>query len=232
LVLRRGEPVRITIENRLPYPGAVHWHGIEVQNSFVDGVPGWSGSPSRLAPMIMPGGSFVAEFTPTRAGTFIYHSHSNEYYQIAAGLAAPLIVLEPGAVLDTATDKTIFVNQGLDGRGRINGVSQPDTMRLLAGTTYRFRVIDIAPDWRVFVMLTDAAGPVRWRAIAKDGADLPPNQRTLQTARLPVGPGEAADFSYTPTAPGNLVLDVSTQVDGWAIRVPVQVRRTGPPPRR
>ena len=29
--------MRITIENRLPYPGSVPWHGIEVQNSYVDG---------------------------------------------------------------------------------------------------------------------------------------------------------------------------------------------------
>jgi len=228
LVLRRDEPVRITIESRLPHPGAVHWHGIEVQNSYVDGVPGWSGSASRLAPAVMPGGSFIAEFTPTRAGTFIYHSHSNEYFQIAAGLAAPLIVLEPGAVYDTTTDKTIFVNESLDGRGRINGVAQPDTLRLVVGTAYRFRLIDIAPDFRIFASLVDAVGPVRWRAMAKDGADLPPNQRTVQTARVPMGPGETADFSYTPTEPGSLILDVSTQVEGWTIRIPIQVRRRTP----
>lgn len=28
LVLRRGEPVRITVLNEMPYPSAVHWHGI------------------------------------------------------------------------------------------------------------------------------------------------------------------------------------------------------------
>jgi len=223
LLLRRGEPVRITIENRMPYPGAVHWHGIEVQDSYVDGVPGWSGSPERRAPMIMPGGSFVAEFTPTRAGTFIYHSHSNEYFQIPAGLAAPLIVLEPGATYDTLTDKTIFINQGLDDKGRVNGLTQPDTLRLVVGRQYRFRLIDIAPDFRVFVTLTDAAGPLRWRALAKDGADLPLLQRTMQTARVPMGPGETADFTYTPDAPGSLVLDVSTQVGPWAIRIPVRV---------
>jgi FtsP/CotA-like multicopper oxidase with cupredoxin domain len=232
LVLRRGEPVRITIENRMPYPGAVHWHGIEVQNSYVDGVPGWSGSAPHLAPMVMPGDSFVAEFTPPRAGTFIYHSHSNEYFQITAGLAAPLIVLEPGAVYDTLTDRTILVNEGLDGRGRINGVAAPDTMHLVSGTEYRLRLIDIAPDWRVFVSLADAAGPLRWRAIAKDGADLPLHQRSIQSARVPMGPGETADFAYTPSAPGDLILEVSTQVDGWSIRVPVRVTSNDSPPAR
>lgn len=227
LVLRRGEPVRITMENRMPYPGAVHWHGIEVQDSYVDGVPGWSGSAEHRAPMVMPGDSFVVEFTPPRAGTFIYHSHSNEYFQISAGLAAPLIVIEPGAVYDTLTDRTILINQGLENGGRINGSGAPDTMRLVVGTTYRFRLIDIAPDWRVFVTLTDAAGPVRWRARAKDGADLPAHQQRVRSARVPMGPGETADFTYTPTAPGDLVLDVSTQVDGWTIRVPVRVSSDG-----
>ncbi len=223
LVLHRGEPVRITIVNRLPYPSAVHWHGIEVQESYMDGVPGWSGSPGRVAPMVMPADSFVAEFTPRRAGTFIYHSHSNEGLQITAGLAAPLIVLGPDAAYDTLTDRTILINGGLDNLGRINGVAQPDTLHLVAGTRYRFRLIDISPDWRVFVSLVSAAGPVRWRAIAKDGADLPPHQSTEQPARVPLQPGETADFTYTPASPGNLVLDVTTQVPAWSIRVPVRV---------
>lgn len=223
LVLRRGEPVRITVLNRMPYPGAVHWHGIEVQDSYMDGVPGWSGSPDHLAPMIAPGDSFVASFTPPRAGTFIYHSHSNEYYQIAAGLAAPIIVLEPGVAYDTLTDRTFLINQGLDGAGRINGLARLDTLRLQAGVRYRFRLVEIAPDWRVFVTLSDAAGPVRWAPIAKDGADLPPHQRTMRSARMPMAPGETADFAYTPATSGNLELGVTTQVPGWSIRVPVHV---------
>lgn len=63
LLLQRGEPVRITVVNRLAEPTAVHWHGIELE-SFPDGVPGWSGSPGRIMPPIAPGDSFVAEFVP------------------------------------------------------------------------------------------------------------------------------------------------------------------------
>ena len=228
LILRRGEPVRITIENRMPYPGAVHWHGIEVQNSYVDGVPGWSGAPGHVAPMIMPGDSFVVDFAPPRAGTFIYHSHSNEYFQIQAGLAAPLIVLDPGEPYDTLTDRTFLINQDLVGpEGRINGAAALDTLHFIVGTRYRLRFIEISPDWRVFVSLVDAAGPVRWRALAKDGADLPGHQQTEQVAFLPMGPGETADFTYTPTMAGDLVLDVTTQVPGWSIRVPIRVREAG-----
>ncbi|HEX3157187.1 MAG TPA: multicopper oxidase domain-containing protein, partial [Gemmatimonadaceae bacterium] len=109
LVLRRGEPVRITVVNHLRAPTAVHWHGIEIQDSYSDGVPGWSGQPDRLAPAVAPADSFVATFTPTRSGTFIYHAHSNEAHQIGSGLYGPLLVLEPGAARDTTLDRTFVI---------------------------------------------------------------------------------------------------------------------------
>ncbi|HET8650536.1 MAG TPA: multicopper oxidase domain-containing protein [Gemmatimonadales bacterium] len=223
LVLRRGEAVRITMVNRLPYPSAVHWHGIEIQNSYVDGVPGWSGSSGHVAPLVMPGDSFTVSFTPPRAGTFIYHSHSNEYYQIAAGLAAPLIVLDSGAVYDSATDRTFLINQGIDASGRLNGKSAPDTLRLTAGLQYRFRFINIAPDWRVRVTLADSSGPVQWRSVAKDGADLPPRQATTRAAELKMGPGETADFSFTPEPGRPMALEIATQLKGWGMKVPIVV---------
>ena len=223
LVLIRGEPVRINLVNRMPYPSAIHWHGIEVEHSYVDGVPGWSGTPDHLAPLVMPGDSFAVEFTPPRAGTFIYHSHSNEYYQIAAGLAAPLIVVDAGDQFDPSTDHPILINQGVDASGRVNGKAQPDTLRLLAGRSHRLRVINIAPDFRVWTTLSDSGGVVTWRAIAKDGADLPPHQATSRAARVLMGPGETADFLITPDRSGPMTLTVATQLEGWRVVVPVVV---------
>lgn len=110
LVLRRGEPVNIAVVNHLRAPTGVHWHGMELP-SYPDGVPGWSGTPGRLAPVIAPGDSFVAAFTPPRAGTFIYHSHSNEYYQISSGLYGPLIVVDPDLGHDPERER-IFVVGG------------------------------------------------------------------------------------------------------------------------
>ncbi|MGI8498113.1 MAG: multicopper oxidase domain-containing protein, partial [Gemmatimonadaceae bacterium] len=74
LVLTKGVPAEITVVNHLKHPTAVHWHGIELE-SFYDGVAGWSGAGSRVAPMIAPRDSFIVRFTPPRAGTFIYHTH-------------------------------------------------------------------------------------------------------------------------------------------------------------
>jgi len=89
------------------------------------------------------------------------------------------------------------------------------------GETYRFRLINIHPDWRVeFVLGTDTA-VAKWRAVAKDGADLPASQSTVGHAYLLTGPGETADFEFTPTEPGAMRLQVQTRVAGW--NVPVNV---------
>ena len=43
IVLRKSEPVSITVVNRLPEATAVHWHGIEL-DSYMDGVAGFQGT--------------------------------------------------------------------------------------------------------------------------------------------------------------------------------------------
>ena len=102
----------------------------------------------------------------------------------------------------------------------------PDTLPLVAGTSYRFRIINIAPDRRAFVTLGDSGRPVQWRTIAKDGADLPLHQATKRPAHMLMGPGETADFSFTPQHPGVLTLEVATQLKGWALQVPITVTGT------
>jgi hypothetical protein len=91
------------------------------------------------------------------------------------------------------------------------------------GKTHRFRLVQIAPDWRVIVSLGDSAGVAAWRAVAKDGADLPTQQRTMRPARVLMGPGETADFTFSPQRPGLLTLTVATQLKGWRVDVPVVV---------
>ena len=53
LVLRRNEPVEVTVVNQLGESTAIHWHGMEL-DSIYDGVHGWSGINQSLAPMIEP----------------------------------------------------------------------------------------------------------------------------------------------------------------------------------
>jgi FtsP/CotA-like multicopper oxidase with cupredoxin domain len=210
LVLHRGELTAVTVVNRLPVPTAVHWHGIELQ-SYYDGVAGWSGRGTRLAPVIAPGDSFVALMAPPRAGTFIYHSHVDDQNQHAAGLIAPLLVLEPGAVLDTMRDHVwIFSQAGRSDSAPVvmNGGRPPAPLR--AGDRHRIRIIAMAPSDEMDLELSGPnGGVIEWRALAKDGADLPVAQAISRPARLHTGPGETWDFEWIPE-PGRYRLRVKT----------------------
>jgi FtsP/CotA-like multicopper oxidase with cupredoxin domain len=226
LTLERGRPVRITVVNRLDQPTSVHWHGIELE-SYPDGVPGWSGIPGRLFPGIAPGDSFTAGFTPPRAGSFMYHAHANELVQILGGLYGPLIVLPPGEPFDTAANRLVMVGSLLRHDslfGVVNGRLDPAPIELSVGRSYRIRLFNIGDARTYFALRRPDSSLVAWRALAKDGADLPPALAVLATAPLLTGPGEVADFQFTPERPGELVLDVNSPFAGWRLGVPVHIR--------
>jgi len=227
-VLRRGEPVGITVVNELPEPTSVHWHGMELQ-SYYDGVAGFAGTPERLAPEIAPRDSFVVRFTPPRAGTFMYHTHVNDIQQQRAGLSGALLVLEPGVSYDPSRDIVLMLSTPrLDSeqdRILLNGSLTPAALEMRVGTPYRLRLINIhtyRPAMRV--ELKGAAGRESWRAIAKDGADLPSALATVRPAFFPLSNGETYDFEYTPSSPGQLQLEV-TAANGRVLLVqPINVR--------
>jgi hypothetical protein len=41
-----------------------------------------------------------------------------------------------------------------------------------------------------------------------------------------MGPGETADFEFTPVAPGMLRLEFATMLAGWRLSVPLRVEPT------
>jgi FtsP/CotA-like multicopper oxidase with cupredoxin domain len=228
LVLERGRPVRVTVVNNLAEPTGVHWHGIELE-SPADGVPGWSGIGSSVMRPIAPGDSFVAEFTPPRAGTFMYHAHANELLQLTAGLYAPLIVTEPGKPMDPG-DRIVLVSlngpSGNTSGGLVNGSATPAPIELMAGTRHRLRLINIDADERILFTLARDTTPLAWRALAKDGAELPAAQATIRPARLLTGPGETADFEVQLPRPDSVTLIISAPyaTRPWTMRVPVRSR--------
>ncbi len=237
--LTRGEPVSITVVNHLPERTAVHWHGIELE-SYYDGVAGFSGSAAKLSPVIAPGDSFEARFTPPRSGTFMYHAHVNEVRQHTAGLLGALIVRDtPGR---PAGDEAIFflkgARAGVDSPDplEINGTFNPDTLVLHVGRPARLRFISLAiqnPNATVwFTARPDSALQMvrdtmvlRWRPIAKDGADLPESARTMRPARQIISMGETYDFEFTPRERGNLRIEVRGLGLGrrLLVRAPVRV---------
>ena len=213
LDLVRGQPVAITVVNRLPEPTGVHWHGIELE-SYYDGVPGFSGAGRRVTPMIAAGDSFVARFTPPRAGTFMYHTHANELRQQAAGLAGILLVREPGASRDSAVDVPLVVTSPPEFElnrqvAFVNGRAQPAPLAMTVGTTYRLRLAYLSA-YRagMTVELRRGDSLLTWRGVAKDGAELPGGPRPPQPARAFTTIGETQDYLFTPTEPGELRLEV------------------------
>ena len=96
LILRRGEPTRIVLHNRLRAPLSVHWHGIEL-DSYSDGVSGWSGATGSIAPPVAPGDTFVALMMPPLN---LHHVHNESGEELPSGLYGALVVLEPGAAPD------------------------------------------------------------------------------------------------------------------------------------
>jgi FtsP/CotA-like multicopper oxidase with cupredoxin domain len=240
LYLTRGEPVAITIVNRLQEPTAIHWHGIELE-SYFDGVAGFSGFGSRITPMIAPGDSFVARITPPRSGTFIYHSHVDEPRQHRAGLLGALIVRD-SAPADASDDLVFFIKSAREHNDRadpvpleINGSMDPDTLVLRAGRTYRMRFVGLQVRFpSATIRLTarpDSVAPtgpdsmlVRWRPLAKDGADLPEAGRTARPAQQIVTMGETYDYEFTPDRAGELRLEVRTPAPGrLMVRAPIRV---------
>jgi FtsP/CotA-like multicopper oxidase with cupredoxin domain len=214
LLLERGKRVAVTIVNQSNEHAAVHWHGIELE-SYPDGVPGWSGSGNNILPSIAPHDSLTVRWTPPRSGSFMYHTHFNEAMQMGSGLYGPIIVLEPGQRFDPETDRILFFGTAGTAQNPVfgpfphfvlNGQTQPEAMSLKAGTRYHLRLFNLAGDRPLLVSMSGGDAPITWRAVAKDGYQLPPSQATSRAAVLTFDPGEIYDFEYTPAAPTELTL--------------------------
>ncbi len=212
LILERGEPTRIVVHNRLPFPLGVHWHGVELE-SYYDGVGHWSGQPGSTRGPIPPADTMSVYITPPRAGTFMYHTHGELGAALAQGLYGTLIVLDRGHELDPDTDRLfVLASRGatLDADAVINGRGIPPAQHFSAGRTYRLRFTHISLDdvKNVRLLLNDK--PVMWRPLAKDGATLPAANRVESEAKQRMDVGETYDFEWTPAARGVYVLEVAT----------------------
>jgi len=232
IVLTQGQPVAITVHNRTTSPFAVHWHGIELE-SYFDGVAGWSGGGGRVAPAIAPRDSFVARFTPPRAGTFMYHVHNETGEQLASGLYGPLVVVPAGTPFDSELERIVVIasgGPGVDPPRAVNGKTSPDTITFVAGRTYRLRLIDITANEATLSELRGPGITPTWRQLAADGRDLPKGQQVSQPARHVTASGVTRDFQLSFTEPGSYTLSLTPVLGGRplaapSVVVPVLVRR-------
>ncbi|MGI8449328.1 MAG: multicopper oxidase domain-containing protein, partial [Streptosporangiaceae bacterium] len=105
--VRPGDRLRAVVENGLPQPTTVHWHGMELYYPM-DGVPGLTQS------QVQPGSSFTYDYTvPDTPGTYWFHPHVG--VQLDRGLYGPLIIEDPREPLAYDHDWTVVLDDWIDG---------------------------------------------------------------------------------------------------------------------
>ncbi len=209
--VRHGERVRISVENRLPQPTTIHWHGVRVPNAM-DGVP------HLTQEAVAPGETFVYEFDALDAGTFWYHPHENSFEQVGRGLAGAFIVEEREAVAvdrditwmlgdwrlerdaQLAADFGSFFDMSHAGRlgntVTING-KVPESAAVRSGERIRLRLINVA-NARIFGLEFRGHTPL---VVALDGQPVEPHEPP--GGRIVLGPAMRADVILDCTqAPG------------------------------
>jgi hypothetical protein len=90
----------------------------------------------------------------------------------------------------------------------INGVEKPEALVFAHETTYRLRVINMAPNLLAEFRLGAEKHPMTWRAIAKDGADLPARLAKKGDAVLEIASGETYDFEFRAEDAGDVPLEI------------------------
>ncbi len=229
LFLKRHQSTYVTVKNHMSIPTGIHWHGLEL-DSWADGVPNWSASDGKVSPVIQPGEEFTYKLSAMRSGTFIYHSHLNDIEQLSGGLYGPLIVLDSDEDFNYDRDHIYSAGwnspepqyySGWDLNGR-SEKPQPDIYARV-GEAHRLRLINIAPAGAVMMWMIKDGEPVEIQMFAKDGADLPVNQRINVEVGLRIGVGETVDHLFSPLEPGIYELRVGNSFEyyrsqKWIVR--------------
>ena len=107
--LRAGDVLQARVNNGLPDPLTVHWHGIAIRNDM-DGVPDLTQQP------IAPGAQFVYQFTVSHPGTYFYHPHTG--VQLDRGLYGVLVIEDPHQAGDYDEEWIVVLDDWIDGTGK------------------------------------------------------------------------------------------------------------------
>ena len=202
-----GERVRIYVENRLPEPTSVHWHGVLLP-AGMDGVSGLNQK------RIEPGETFKYEFTVRQHGTQMYHPHFDEMVQFSMGMMGLLIFhpRHPDRRIDR--DFGIFLNEWFIKPG----TSTPDPTVMLDFNmfTMNSRVFPGTDPWivklgdRVRIRIANISmdsHPIhvhghRFQWTGTDGGPIPRTAWIPETT-INVPPGTTRDVEFIADNPGD-----------------------------
>jgi hypothetical protein len=65
---------------------------------------------------------------------------------------------------------------------------------------------------------------LKWRALAKDGRDLPDTQAVEGASEIQMGNGETYDFDFVPSTAGDIRLDVTSAAGLLLVSMPIHVQ--------
>ena len=103
-------------------------------------------------------------------------------------------------------------------------MEKPQPMTLATGATYRLRLINMAPNLLANFRLGSKDKPATWRALAKDGADVPPRLARSGDAVLNITSGETYDFSFRADSPGEIPLEIENPFSQAKLLTAIVVR--------
>lgn len=185
-----GDRVRAVFTNNLKETTTVHFHGVEFTDFTQDGVPFVTQKP------IVPGGTYAYEFTASRPGSLMYHSHHNATDQVGRGLLGAFLV-EPKANPAKYDREYVWISNDSLGGFTINGHGFPATVPVLAavGETVLIRFMNEG-----ILMHPWHSHGYRMRIVARDGYPL--GSAAFDCDTLGVNPGERYDAAITVDRPG------------------------------
>ena len=204
---RVGDTVVVRLKNSLAEPTTIHWHGLRIP-AAMDGT-------EVVQSPVAPGASFEYRFVVPDAGTFWYHSHTNETVQMERGLYGALIVRgddEPvvdaervleldDVALNWTGDFASFSGTIQRHNGRqgdvlvVNGRADTE-LSVAAGQTERWRFVNASSARYVLLSL----GGRSFSMIGGTGGLLEAPVKTT-SALLP--PGDRVDIAAGPFAEGD-----------------------------
>jgi FtsP/CotA-like multicopper oxidase with cupredoxin domain len=238
--LRQGEPLRVSVENRLAQDTTVHWHGLRIPNAM-------DGAPYVTQPPIRPEENFVYQFTVPDAGTYWYHPHAHSAGQVGRGLMGTLIIEEPQpppvdrdvvwVLGDFRLNDDASIAGGFGNRmemsmsGRIGNTVTingrvPDRFPVRAGERIRLRLINAAPS-RIFGLEFKDHRPL---VVAFDGQPIEPH--AAEGGRVVLGPAMRTDLILDMTGkPAQSAAVLDTFYKGLEYQL-VEISYTGEQPLR
>ncbi len=188
--VNQGDKVRAIFTNNLKETTSVHFHGVEFDDFFQDGVPFVTQKP------ITPGETYTYEFTAKNAGSLMYHSHHNATDQVGRGLLGAFIV-EPKVNPVKYDREYIWISNDVLGGFTINGHGFPAVVPVLAavGETVLIRFMNEG-----IMMHPWHSHGYTMKVVARDGHPL--GSAAFECDTLGVNPGERFDALITADRPG------------------------------